>query len=139
MENSIIILVFTICGIAFLSVGIYLLRSNRRIERNGTKVRAEIIDYSKEKVEFSDEKHTVFFPILKFTNRQGIVITQKHDSGGQTKMKTDFVEIYYLKKENEYEILINDTGWKTYFPVGFIGLGTIFLVIGLYFGIENWT
>lgn len=131
MESLIGISVFLICGISFSIAGIYLLINNRRIEKNGTKTRAKIIGYSKEKVEFSDEMRTVFFPIFEFKDRNGIVVKQKHDSGEQTEIKEEFVEIYYLKNDNEYEILINTDSWKSYFPIGFIVFGIIFLTIGI--------
>lgn len=130
-------ILFLIIGIGFSLVGYHLLFWNRRLEKNGIKTRAEIIDYSKENVEFSEGKKTIYFPILKFTDRNGKVVIQKHDSGEHIKLKSGFVEIYYLKKQNEYEVLINNDGWKTYFPIGTIVFGMVFLIIGVFLFIKN--
>lgn len=89
MKNLGVPLLFSVIGLAFAFVGLYLLFWNRKVEKNGIRTKAEIIDYSEEKVDFDDGKQTVFFPILKFTDKNGLVVTQKHDSGEHKKWILD--------------------------------------------------
>ena len=139
MENLFTPLLFSVIGIAFASVGFYLLFWNRKVEKNGIRAKAEIIDYSEEMVDFDDGKQKVFFPILKFTDKNGLVVTQKHDSGESKKMDSRFIEIYYLRKKSEYDILINTSGWKRYFPIGAIAFGLIFLIFAVLIGLKNYS
>lgn len=132
-------ILFSLIGIAFASLGFYLLFWNRKVEKNGIRTRAEIIDYSEGEMDFDDGKQIVFFPILKFTDKNGEVVTQKHDSGEHKKLDSRFIEIYYLKNDTEYDILINTSGWKTYFPVGLIIFGLIFIVFAVAIGIKNYS
>lgn len=51
-------------------------------------------------------------------------------------MDSRFIEIYYLKKKTEYDILINTSGWKTNFPVGAIAIGLVFMIFAILIGLN---
>ena len=61
----------------------------------------------------------------------GIVTTQKLDSSENPKRINELIDIIYLKKGNEYQIMINSEFWKTYFPMIFIIAGFLFSGIGI--------
>ncbi|WOD42923.1 DUF3592 domain-containing protein [Hwangdonia lutea] len=131
MENLIGAIVFLIVGGGFIYAGIFVRNSNRRIQRNGIKAKAKIIDFVEERIRDVDgDSYLYHFPIVSFTNQNGIITTQKLDSSENPKKINEFVDIIYFRKDNEYEIMINNNFWKTFFPMIFIIGGIIFLAIG---------
>ncbi|WP_420321149.1 hypothetical protein [Flagellimonas sp.] len=125
-------LVFLVCGIGFLYVGYYVQNSNRRIQASGVKTKAKIIDFTEEQSKDADgETHIYHFPIVKFTDKNGIETTQKLDSSVNPKRINQPIHIIYLKKEGEYEIMMNSEFWKTYFPMIFIISGFLFSGVGI--------
>lgn len=132
MENLIGAFVFLIVGVGFLYAGYYVRNSNRRIQANGIKTKAKIIDFIEERSKDADgDSHLYHFPIVSFTDRNGIETTQKLDSSENPKRINELIDIIYLKKDNEYEIMINSDFWKTYFPLIFIIGGFLFSGIGI--------
>ncbi|WP_349352926.1 DUF3592 domain-containing protein [Flagellimonas sp. MMG031] len=132
MENLIGAFVFLTVGGGFLYAGFYLRNSNRRIQTSGIKTKAKIIDFVEERNKDADGFSKVYhFPIVRFTDKNGIETTQKLDSSTNPKRINQPIEIIYLKKDNEYEIMINSDFWKTYFPVIFIFGGFLFFGIGI--------
>jgi len=132
MENLIGAFVFLIVGGGFLFAGYYIRNSNFRIQTSGTKTKAKIIDFVEERNKDADgDSHVYHFPIVKFTDKNGIEKTQKLDSSANPKRINELIDIIYLKKNNEYEIMINNEFWKTYFPMIFIIGGFLFSGIGI--------
>lgn len=132
MENLIGNIVFLIVGGGFLYAGFHILNSNRRIEKNGIKTNAKIIDFVEERSKDADGYSQIHhYPIIRFTDKNGIETTQKLDSSENPKRINQPIEIIYLKKDNEYEIIINSDFWKSYFPMIFIIGGFIFFGIGV--------
>ncbi|NIK93603.1 DUF3592 domain-containing protein [Mangrovimonas sp. CR14] len=125
-------LIFLIIGCGFLYAGFYIRSSNSRIQANGIKTQAKIIDYFEEESEDADGySSTYYYPIVRFTDKNGIETTQKLNSSANPKKINQPIEIIYLKKDNEYEIMINSDFWKTYFPIIFIIIGFLFSGIGI--------
>ena len=132
MDNLIGAIVFLIVGGGFLYAGIFIRNSNRRIQRNGIKTKAKIIDFVEERMKDADGDSFLYhFPIVSFTNQNGSVTTQKLDSSENPKKINQLIDIIYLKKNNEYEIMINNEFWKSLFPMIFIVGGILFLGIGI--------
>lgn len=132
MENLIGAFVFLIVGGGFLYVGYYVRNLNRRIQANGIKTKAKIIDFVEERSKDADgDSHLYHFPIVNFTGRNGIETTQKLDSSENPKRINQMINIIYLKKDDKYEIMINSEFWKTYFPLIFIIAGFLFSGIGI--------
>jgi len=127
MENLIGAIVFLIVGIGFLYAGLHIWCSSKRIEAKGIKARAKIIGFKKEESTDSDGFTNVYhFPIIKFTDKYGIITTQKLDSSANPKRINQPIEIIYLKEGNKYEIIENNQFWKSYFPMIFIIMGILF-------------
>ncbi|WMI64796.1 DUF3592 domain-containing protein [Aestuariibaculum sp. YM273] len=132
MENLIGAIVFLIVGGGFLYAGFYVRNSNRRIQTSGIKTRAKIIDFIEERSKDADGDSQIYhFPVVRFTDKNGIETTQKLDSSANPKRINQPIDIIYLKKDNEYEIIINSEFWKTYFPMIFIVSGFLFSGIGI--------
>lgn len=132
MENLIGAIVFLIVGGGFLYAGFYVRNSNRRIQTNGIKTKAKIIDFIEERNKDADgDSHIYHFPVVRFRDKNGIETTQKLDSSANPKRINEPIDIIYLKKDNEYEIMINSEFWKTYFPMIFIVGGFLFSGIGI--------
>ncbi len=132
MENLIGAAVFLFVGGAFLFVGYYVRSSNRRIQANGIKTKTKIIDFVTERIKNTDGDSNIYhFPIVRFTDKNGIETIQKLDSSESPRRINQPIDIIYLKKGNDYEIMIDSTYWKTYFPMIFITLGFIFSGIGI--------
>ena len=132
MENLIGRIIFLIVGGGFLYAGFYVRNSNRRIQTSGIKTKAKIIDFVEERSRDTDgDSHIYHFPVVRFTDKNGIETTQKLDSSANPKRINEPIDIIYLKKDNEYEIMINNEFWKTYFPMIFIVGGFIFSGIGI--------
>ncbi|WP_242134275.1 DUF3592 domain-containing protein [Aestuariivivens marinum] len=132
MENLIGAIVFLIVGGGFLYAGYYIQNSNRRIQTKGTKAKAQIIDFVEDQIkDFDGNSHVYHFPIVKFTDKNGVEITQKLDLSEPQKRINELIDIIYLKKDNEYELIINNVFWKTYFPIIFIIGGFLFSGIGV--------
>ena len=132
MENLIGAIVFLIVGGGFLYAGFYVRNSNRRIQRSGIKTKGKIIDFIEERNKDADgNSHIYHFPVVRFRDKNGIETTQKLDSSANPKRINEPIDIIYLKKDNEYEIMINSEFWKTYFPMIFIVGGFLFSGIGI--------
>ena len=132
MENLIGAFVFLIVGCGFLYAGYYVWNSNRRIQANGIQTKAKIVDFVEERSKDADgDSYVYHFPIVSFTDLNGIETTRKLDSSENPKRINELIDIIYLKKENEYEIMINSEFWKTYFPMIFIIGGFLFSGIGI--------
>ena len=132
MENLIGAIVFLIIGGGFLYAGFYVWNSNRRIQRSGIKTKGKIIDFIEERNKDADgNSHIYHFPVVRFRDKNGIETTQKLDSSANPKRINEPIDIIYLKKDNEYEIMINSEFWKTYFPMIFIVGGFLFSGIGI--------
>lgn len=132
MENLIGAIVFLIVGGGFLYAGFYVRNSNRRIQTSGIKTKAKIIDFIEERSKDADgDSHIYHFPVVRFTDKNGIETTQKLDSSANPKRINEPIDIIYLKKDKEYEIMINNEFWKTYFPMIFIVGGFLFSGIGI--------
>jgi hypothetical protein len=132
MENLIGAIVFLIVGGGFLYAGFYIRNSNRRIETSGIKTRAKIIDFVEKRNKDADgDSHIYHFPIVRFTDKNGIETTQKLDSSENPERINQVIDIIYLKKNNEYEIMIDSQFWKKYFPMIFIIGGFLFSGIGI--------
>ena len=132
MENLIGAIVFLIVGGGFLYAGFYVWNSNRRIQRSGIKTKGKIIDFIEERNKDADgNSHIYHFPVVRFREKNGIETTQKLDSSANPKRINEPIDIIYLKKDNEYEIMINSEFWKTYFPMIFIVGGFLFSGIGI--------
>lgn len=132
MENLIGAIVFLICGGGFLYAGFYTRNSNRRINANGVKTKAKIIDFKKEMIKNADGasfKH--HFPIVRFTDRHGIETSQMLDSSENPKRINELIDIVYLKKENNYEIIKANDWWEKNLPTSFIIGGFLFSAIGI--------
>ena len=77
-EEFIGVFVFLTVGSGFLFAGFYMRNSNRRIQTNGVKTKAKIIDFVEEHSKDSDGySQSYYFPIVKFTDKNGIETTQK--------------------------------------------------------------
>lgn len=132
MENLIGNIVFLIVGGGFLYAGFYIRNSNLRIQANGIKTRAKIVDFVEEESKDADGySNTYHYPIVRFTDKDGIETTQKLNSSSNPKKINQPIEIIYLKKDNKYEIMINSEFWKTYFLMIFIIGGFLFSGIGI--------
>ncbi|WP_299315987.1 DUF3592 domain-containing protein [uncultured Aquimarina sp.] len=125
------IIILSTIGILFFGIGIYLKKDVRNFKKNGTKTNAEIISYVKEISEFKNEKTTYYYPRFRFKNTDGKLIEKTHSSGltnRPTKPIPERKEIYYLKNENEYEILINSKLWTSIIPNAVMIFGLLFLI-----------
>ena len=86
MENLNGAIVFLIVGGGFLYAGFYIRNSNRRIQTSGIKTRAKIIDFIEERSKDADgESHIYHFPVVRFTDKNGIETTQKLNSSENPK------------------------------------------------------
>ena len=129
-------LVFLVVGFGFLYAGFYIRNINSRIQANGFKTKAKIVDFEKERIKDADgDSYTYHFPIVSFTDRNGIETTQKLDSNEKQERINEMIDIIYLKKENEYEIIKDNDWWEKNLPIilligGFLfsGIGIIWLI-----------
>jgi len=136
MENLIGNIIFLIVGAGFLYAGLFLRNTNRKILANGTKTKAQIIDFKKERIKDADgESFEYYFPIIRFTDQNGTERTQKLDSSEKPKRINELIDIIYQKKENEYEIIKGNDWWEKHLPIilligGFVfsGIGIIWLI-----------
>jgi len=132
MENLIGDLVFLIVGGMFLFVGFYFRKSSHRIQTTGIKTKAKITGFVEEKIADADgNSNTYHFPIVRFTDRIGIETSQKLDSSENQKRINELIDIIYLKNGDEYEVMINNKFWKSYFYLIFIIGGLLFSGIGI--------
>ncbi|PKG42617.1 DUF3592 domain-containing protein [Psychroflexus sp. MES1-P1E] len=129
-------LVFLVVGFGFLYAGFYIRNTNSRIKTNGIKTQAKIVDFKKERTKDADgDSYEYHFPVVSFTDRNGVETTQKLDSSENPKRINELIDIIYLKKENEYEIIKDNDWWENNLPMilligGFLfsGIGIIWLI-----------
>ncbi|MEM7185998.1 MAG: DUF3592 domain-containing protein [Bacteroidota bacterium] len=132
MESLYGSIIFLIGGGGFIYAGFYILNLNLRIEKNGIKTKAKIVDFVIDKSKDMDgDAHVYHFPVVRFTDNNGVVTTQKLDSSANPNRINQTIEIIYLKKDDHYEIMINTDFWKTYFPLIFVIGGFVFAGIGI--------
>lgn len=138
MDDIAISTVLLIGGGGFLYVGRYIKNLTLRIQSNGNKTKAKIIDFAKERSKDTDGNlKTSYYPIVKFTDRNGTEITQQLTTTVNSKKINQYLEIIYLKKNNNYEIIINSEFRTKIFPMIFIMNGYLLLGIGLFWLIYN--
>ncbi len=124
--------IFLSVGGGFLYFGFYLRNTNRRIQTSGTKTRAKIIDFVEKPIIDADgDSHLYHFPIVSFIDLNGIEYTQKLDSSENPKRINKQIDIIYLKKEDEYEIIKDNDLLEKNLPIIFIIGGLLFFGIGI--------
>jgi hypothetical protein len=129
-------LIFLVVGCGFLYAGFHTRNTNNRIKANGIKTKAKIVDFKKERNKDADgDSYEYHFPIVSFTDQNGVETTQKLDSSENPKRINELIDIIYLKKENEYEIIKDNDWWEKNLPIilligGFLfsGIGIIWLI-----------
>ncbi len=125
-------LIFLVVGFGFLYAGFYIRNTNSRIKANGIKTKAKIVDFKKERNKDADgDSYEYHFPIVSFTDRNGVETTQKLDSSENPKRINELIDIIYLKKENEYEIIKDNDWWEKNLPMIFLIVGFLFSGIGI--------
>ena len=123
-------IVLIIIGIIFSGIGLYLKSNVRNFKKNGTKIKAEIVSYVKEVSETRNDNSTYYYPRFRFKTIEGETVEKTHSSGLTMKPKNalpERKEIYYLKNENEFEILINSKLWTLVIPNALLIFGMLFL------------
>ena len=124
--------IFLIVGTVFLYAGFFVYNSHHRILIKGIKTKAKIIDFFEKRLSDGDDGYRLYhFPIVSFTDKNGIEATQQLDCSENPKKLNQIIDIVYLKKGNEYKIVIDNKRWITYFPSIFISMGFLFLIIGI--------
>ena len=132
MENLIGGIIFFVVGSGFLYAGFYIRKTNRRIRANGIRTKAKIIDFIEDRNKDAvGDSHVYHFPIVSFTDRNGIKTTQKLDSSDNPKRINELIDIIYLKKENEYEIIKDNDWWEKNLPLILLTGGFLFSGIGI--------
>jgi len=132
MEKLIAVFSFLTIGSIFSFSGFSILKSNRRIQKSGVKTKAKIIDFiEKSNNDARGDSHTYHFPIVEFRDKNGIKTTQRLNSSANGKQINEPIDIIYLKKDNEYEIMMNSSFWKKFFPIVFIIVGLLIFGIGI--------
>jgi hypothetical protein len=129
-------LVFLVVGCGLLYAGFYFRNTNSRIKATGIKTKAKIVDFKKERNnDAGGDSYEYHLPIVSFTDRNGVETTQKLDSSENPKRINELIDIIYLRKENEYEIIKDNDWWEKNLPIilligGFIfsGIGIIWLI-----------
>ena len=125
-------LVFIVVGGGFLYGGLYFRNTNKRIKAHGVKTRAKIVDFIEERMKDADgDSHLYHFPVVNFTDRDGIETNQKLDSSDKPKRLNELIDIIYLKTDNEYEIIKDNDWWEKNLPMILIIGGFLFSGIGL--------
>jgi Protein of unknown function (DUF3592) len=125
-------LVFLVVGFGFLYAGLYFRNTNSRIKTNGIKTKAKIVDFKKKRnKDANGDSYEYHFPIVNFTDRNGVETTQKLDSSENPKRINELIDIIYLKKENEYEIIKDNDWWEKNLPVILLIGGFLFSGIGI--------
>ncbi|MFD2543722.1 DUF3592 domain-containing protein [Lacinutrix gracilariae] len=131
-EEYIGAVVFLIVGSGFLFAGFYIRNTNSRIRANGIKTKAKIVDFKKERNKDADgDSYEYHFPIVSFTDRNGVETTQKLDSSENPKRINELIDIIYLKKQNEYEIIKDNDWWEKNLPMILLIGGFLFYGIGI--------
>ncbi len=116
--------------LAISGIGLYLKSNVRNFEKNGTKITAEIVSYKKEVSESRNDESTYYYPRFRFKTNDGETVEKTHSSGLSIKPKNPLPErkeIYYLKNENDFEILINSKLWTFVIPNALLIFGMLFL------------
>lgn len=122
----------------FTLMGIYLRKRIRKFQLEGKKTTANIVEYIKKKSKDSDGGYTTYYyPNLSFKTYDGKRIRKILDSGTTWKPKKALphrIEIYYIKEDGEYEVLINSRLWVSIIPNSVLFFGILFLlsVISVY-------
>jgi hypothetical protein len=124
--------VFLTVGGGFLFAGLYSRNRNNRILTNGVKTKAKIVDFVEQRIEDVDGGYRLcHFPIVNFIDRNGIETNQKLDFSDNPKRINKLIDIIYLKKDNEYEIIKDNDWWEENLPIICIIGGFIFSGIGI--------
>lgn len=127
---------FTGLGLLFMIIGIVRNANQKYIKKNGTKTKAEIIDfktstsYSNNSNGFSTKK-TYYYPILKFKNKKGEEIIHTQSSGTSYKLNQSIIDIYYLREKGKYRIFIDGIVQNKILIISFIVFGSIFAFVGI--------
>jgi uncharacterized membrane protein len=132
------VILTTAVGVGCIYAGISMKKHIRNMEKNGIRTKAKIIDFhiverrsNLRLTSMRQRKVKYYYPIILFTDLNSNSITQKMPDASSTPKKiNDTIDILYLKKENEYEVISNNTWRKSYIPIIFITIGIYFLLHG---------
>lgn len=128
MENYIAGIIDVSAGLIFLLAGLYMIRRNKRIKSEGIKTQATVI---KLKENITNEGKT-YTQVLEFKNRLGETIVQElnYSSSIKPKQKIPFkLPIYYLKRDNKYQLLLANNKFVSIFSYSFVFVGSILLMV----------
>jgi len=131
MESYIGSISFALLGALFLGFGIAVFRKNRRVDKNGIRTVASIVDYVSKESQHNNKQHTLHFPVLRFIDAAGNEVTLEHNVGASFKLTRDRVPIYYSVEDDIYDLEIKEKSSQQILPLIFIIFGAIFLIIAL--------
>lgn len=118
-------ILFLMVGLALIFLGLYTQKANRRMQIDGIRTKAQITDIvEQQSKDRYGNTELDYYPIVSFTDKNGNKTTQKLGHSTNPERINEHIDIFYLQRGKEIEILV-DTAWqKTYYPL-------IYLLIGL--------
>ncbi|MFD1605707.1 hypothetical protein ACFSJW_03825 [Flavobacterium artemisiae] len=133
-------------GGGFIYGGFYMRNYTKKIEKNGIKTKAKIVDFKIVEVKkrrrsnypgkSGYEKIKLYFPIVVFKDKNENEITHEVDSNTNFRQVNDLIDIIYLNSSNGYQVLI-DSNWRmSQFYIILILIGFYFFVTGLFAAIS---
>ncbi len=132
MDNYVLMAILCLFGIILLYLGYHLRSKTKKMETYGRRVTARIVKHI-EKVSRDTEglSSTYYYPVLEFKNNEGRLIQQELKLGTTIKSRKETMNIIYLLKEEEYEILIDNAFLKHWLPNILMCLGLVLILISL--------
>ncbi|MFD0964503.1 hypothetical protein [Pseudofulvibacter geojedonensis] len=122
MEKIITYLIFGFPGLILLIGGIKGL-----IKKNGIKTVSEIIDLRLCADNDRESRVTTTYPVVEFYDTDGNKIVKELSEGNGRYMKGQRLNIIYLKRNDNYEIITNSKLFLIRFPLGMAIIGAIIL------------
>jgi len=124
-------IIFVVCGIAAIIVGIFVYNTGNKLKKVCTQeVTAKVVAMETEEVSTDDEWYTEYTPTYEFTY-EGETYTVRGEASRTRDYTKDQEVTIKINPDNPNQILVG-SGVPIFVPIIFIAFGVIFILGGIF-------
>ncbi|NQY05225.1 MAG: hypothetical protein HRT68_03215 [Flavobacteriaceae bacterium] len=125
-------LIFITGALAFLIPAIIMFKRMRMIKLYGIRTKAVVVNFVPEQFKTSrGYKKTVYYPILRFTNKRGEEVDEKIIISPFDRKVNDAIDIMYLHENGRYKVLLTNNIQTKYMAILLLVVGLAVLSAGV--------
>jgi uncharacterized membrane protein len=122
-------IIVVVVSLVFITIGVFLLKSNIELANNGIKTEASVIDYRRD----MSGKSVIYKPVVEFTLTNGETFQTISDTGSSGRPYNIGQKIGIIYMEDDPDNFVIDSFFQVYgFPGIFAFAGILVLVLAIY-------